>query len=125
MPTSDYRDLRVWNVSIDLAVECARIANRLPSAERFGLASQLRRCASSVPSNIAEGNHRLHLRDYVRCISIARGSLAEVQTQLELITRLGYIAESDLTNARELTDHVGRMLTRLFMALRRRISSET
>ena len=68
-----------------------------------------------------EGNHRLHVRDYIRCISIARGSLAEVHTQLELIARLGYVPESELANARELTDHVGRMLTRLFLALRRRI----
>ena len=75
----------------------------------------------SVSNDSHEGNHRLHVRDYIRCISIARGSLAEVHTQLELIARLGYVPESELANARELTDHVGRMLTRLFLALRRRI----
>jgi four helix bundle protein len=124
MSASDYRELRVWNASIDLALECSQITNRLPVVERYGLGTQLRRSACSVPSNIAEGNHRLHLRDYVRCISIARGSLAEVHTQLELIARLGYVSEAELEKAQELTDHVGRMLTRLFTALRRRIASQ-
>ena len=119
MVTADYRSLRVWNTSIELALATYAVANRLPHFEQFGLSSQLRRSAVSIPSNIAEGNYRLYVRDYLRCVSIGRGSLAELHTQLELVRRLEYVSPNELERSLELADHVGRMLTRLVVALRR------
>ena len=123
MSATDYRSLRVWNESIELALAAYAVANRLPRSEQFGLASQLRRSAVSIPSNIAEGNYRLHPRDYLRCVSIARGSFAELHTQLELVRRLEYVTPLELERSLEVADHVGRMLTRLVLGLRRRIDS--
>jgi four helix bundle protein len=123
MIASDFRDLRVWQKSMDLAVACNLLALRLPPHERHAAASQLRRSAASVPMNIAEGNFRLHPRDYLRLLSIARGSLGETITQLELIRRLAYLPDEELSPLLELADHVGRMLTRMTQALRRKLAA--
>ena len=104
---------------MDLLVESYRLAQRLPADERFALAQQIRRASVSVPANIAEGYGRLHRGDYLHHVSIARGSLMEVDTLLEAMERLGYATAFELQPARELTDHVGRMLTRLWLGLRR------
>jgi len=76
----DFTDLQVWRLGIDLAEEIYRITASFPQHERFGLASQLLRAALSVPSNIAEGNARNRTGDYLRFLSMARGSLSEVKT---------------------------------------------
>ncbi|HSJ63973.1 MAG TPA: four helix bundle protein [Gemmatimonadaceae bacterium] len=123
MIASDFRDLRVWQKSMDLAVACSLLARRLPPHERYASASQLRRCAASNPMNIAEGNFRLHPRDYLRHLSIARGSLGETITLLELIRRLPYVAPDELEPLQELADHVGRMLTKLTTALRSKLAA--
>ena len=93
MPKSElrsFRDLESWQRAMELAVACYRFAQRLPRHEQFGLASQLRRAAVSVPSNIAEGYGRRARGDYLRALSIARGSLMEVETQLSLAHLLEY-----------------------------------
>ncbi|HMH83730.1 MAG TPA: four helix bundle protein, partial [Gemmatimonadales bacterium] len=77
-----YRDLLVWQRAMDLVIEAYGFAKRFPGEERYALAQQLRRAAVSVPSNIAEGHGRKYLGDYVRHVSIARGSLMEMETQL-------------------------------------------
>ena len=79
-----YRDLLVWQRAMALAESCYRLTGRLPSRETYGLSSQVRRCAVSVPANIAEGHARLHRGDYIRYLSIARGSLSELETLLVL-----------------------------------------
>jgi four helix bundle protein len=90
---------------------------RFPREERFGLTSQFRRAAVAIPANIAEGNGRAHRRAYANHVSIARGSLREVETLVEIASGLGYVKKEELTEYRELLDYVGRMLTRLLKRL--------
>lgn len=115
--TRSYRDLIVWQRAMDLMVECYAIARRLPNFELFGLASQLRRAAISVPTNIAEGNGRAHRAEYRQFLSIAQGSLNEVQSLLEGALRLGFIDATRLHRALTLVDTVGRLLTGLQRSL--------
>jgi four helix bundle protein len=91
---ADYRELTVWQEALMLAelVYCA--TKNFPAEERFGLTFQVRRAAASVPSCIAEGNARSSTRDYLRFLSMASGSLAEVETQLVLSARVGYLPQS-------------------------------
>jgi four helix bundle protein len=110
-----YRDLIVWQRAIQLAENCYRIAATLPPHEAFGLANQLRRSAVSVPANIAEGHGRLHRRDYLRYLSIARGSLFELQTLLHLTSSLH---GSDTVPATQLAAETARMLNSLIKNLR-------
>jgi four helix bundle protein len=92
-----YRDLEVWQRGMALAKEVYALARSLPSEERFGLISQLQRAAVSVPANIAEGHARDSTKEYLRFVSIALGSLAEVGTLVELATGL-YPIEINLAN---------------------------
>lgn len=109
MPTS-YRDLRVWQRAMDLACEIYGVTRLLPADERFGLKSQLRRSAVSVPVNIAEGSGRATTKELLHFISIARGSLKEIETLLTVCERLTMLSPSDLVNATELCGHVSRGL---------------
>ncbi|NND69280.1 MAG: four helix bundle protein [Halioglobus sp.] len=86
-----YKDLVAWEVSIDLVTEIYAITASFPQHEKYGLASQLRRASVSVPSNIAEGAARHTKREFVNYLYIVRGSLAELQTQLLIASRLGYL----------------------------------
>jgi four helix bundle protein len=86
----NYRDLAVWQLGMDIALQVYQATKDFPTDERFGLTSQLRRAAASVPANIAEGHARSSTRDYLRYIAIAIGSLAETATFIELAGRLGY-----------------------------------
>ena len=116
-----YRDLRVWQKAMDLAQACYALCSRLPTGERFVLSQQLRRSSISVPANIAEGHSRHGAREYLHFLSIARGSLAEVECQLELIERLEMLTASDLEEARSCADSASRMLRRLEQSLRKRL----
>jgi four helix bundle protein len=89
-----HKDLTVYKTSIDLVVDVYRISRSFPDAEKFGLTSQIRRAAVSVPSNIAEGAARNSKKDFIRFLSIALGSLAETETQLEIAQRLEFIEEN-------------------------------
>nr|WP_263405594.1 four helix bundle protein [Wenzhouxiangella sp. AB-CW3] len=80
-----------WKVAVDLVESIYRLTMRFPEQERFGLTAQIRRAAVSVPSNIAEGAGRIGDREFVRFLGIARGSLSELETQLHIAKRLGYI----------------------------------
>ena len=109
MSIQSFRDLDAWKVGMDLAVSLYAIIDRLPSVERFELASQMRRAAISVPSNVAEGHAAGGDRRYRNHVRIAIGSLAELSTCLELSVRLGYIgkemaatADKDLARTRQL-----------------------
>jgi four helix bundle protein len=95
---------------MDLAVEVHRIAERFPKHELYALSSQLRRAATSIPANIAEGNARSTARDYAQFLAIARGSLAETETFLALAVRLEYIALDDCQCAGNLVQQIGRMI---------------
>lgn len=104
---------------MDLVVASYRVSRRLPPSERFELASQIRRSATSIPANIAEGYAQIHRGNYIRHLSIARGSAAELETHLDVCQRLGYTESQDLGAARELVDHVSRMLTAMLLRMRR------
>lgn len=86
-----YRDLIVWQKGMTLVVDIYKITKYFPDEEKFGLTSQIRRCVVSIPSNIAEGYGRNYTKDYVRFLQIARGSLFECQTQLEIAVNLNFI----------------------------------
>src|ERR1043166_4249362 len=90
-----YRDLNVWRDSMDLVVVIYRLTATFPKEERYSLVNQLRRAAVSVPSNIAEGQARSRTGDYLRHLSIAVGSLSELETQIEIARRLEYISLDD------------------------------
>lgn len=104
----NYRDLIVWQKGMALAKEVYRLSIRFPRDERYGLTSQLRRAALSVPSNIAEG-HARQGREFCSFLSIARGSLAEVETQLLFSVEVGYLSADELTLAMSLADEIKRM----------------
>jgi four helix bundle protein len=113
-----YRDLRVWQVAMDLAIAIYAVTKKLPREEEYGLKTQLRRAAVSIPSNIAEGHERDHLGDYIRSVSIAKGSLGEVETQLEIGRRLEYFTPAELEKPLLFGDEVSRMLGGLSRSLR-------
>ncbi|HEX6966689.1 MAG TPA: four helix bundle protein [Gemmatimonadaceae bacterium] len=118
MDTPAYRNLKVWQKAMDLVLEAYALARRLPANERYGLTSQLQRAAVSVPANIAEGNGRVHPGEYLHHLSIARGSLLELDTHLEVARRLDYFSEHDLAEIHRLRGHVSRMLHGLMARLR-------
>jgi four helix bundle protein len=113
-----YRDLIVWQKSMDLVVVSYEVAKRLPHHENFGLISQIQRAAVSIPANIAEGHGRRHRGDYVHHLSMARGSLLELETHLLISVRLAYVHSEDIRTILGLTDEVGRMISGLIQRLR-------
>lgn len=118
---SSYRELIVWQKSMDLVIKCYAIAKTFPSDERFGLTSQLQRAATSVPCNIAEGHGRRHIGDKLHHLSIANGSLKEVETLILLAHRLAYLGEPAVEAVLKLAEEIGKMLT----ALRQKLSSRS
>ena len=116
---STFRDLRVWQRGMDLMVSCYRLSRGFPRDERFGLTSQLRRAAVSVPSNIAEGNGRKHRREYVHHVSIAKGSVNEVESLLLAAERLGFVDRQAVTPLLQEAEEVSRGLLALIRALER------
>ena len=104
-----YKDLIVWQKSIDLVEEIYALASHFPPEERFVLWSQMARAAVSVPSNIAEGSGRATQKEFLHFLSIARGSLYELSTQLTIGMRLGYIADISATADR--INEIARILT--------------
>jgi four helix bundle protein len=108
-----YSDLLVWKRAMDLVVEIYRLCERIPAVERYGLISQMQRAAVSIPSNIAEGQARKSNGAFQNHLSIAAGSLAELETQLILTHRLGFCPEESCQDLLSKTDEIGRMLTGL------------
>lgn len=118
MKTRYFRDLLVWQRSMKLARDIYTATQEFPKREMFGLTSQLCRAAVSVPSNIAEGHGRLTDRNFAAFLGQARGSLYELETQLELAESLGYLPKSQLQNLLAESAEVGRMLNGLLNKLR-------
>jgi four helix bundle protein len=115
-----FRDLRVWKNGMDLVEQIYRLTRDFPKEEVYGLSNQLRRAAVSVPSNIAEGQARTHVREYLQFLSTAKGSLAEVQTQLEIAARLEYITPAQLEQVIQQADALSKQLYALRSALAER-----
>lgn len=112
-----YRDLVAWQKAFELGVAVYSLTNVLPSHERFGLVSQLRRSAVSVASNIAEGYGRQSRPDYIRFLRVARGSLYEVETQVLFAQGLGYIQPEDSGRVLDQCGECGRVLAGLLRSL--------
>ncbi len=113
-----YRDLEVWQKAMDLAVDCYRLSEGFPKHELYGLTSQLRRAAMSIPANIAEGEGRQHTGEFIQFLSIAYGSLSELQTHIEIAQRLEFFQEPVASKLLTRTDQIGRMLNGLIKSQR-------
>jgi four helix bundle protein len=113
-----FRDLDVWKRSMELAVEVYKLTATFPDSERFGLVSQLRRAAVSIPSNIAEGSGRATKGEYLQFLGHARGSAFEVETQLELTRILEFGKDDARLKACDLCTEVGKMLRAIMQTLR-------
>jgi four helix bundle protein len=117
MNVRSYRDLKVWQLAMQLTERVYRMTDSFPAREIYGLTSQVRRAAVSVPSNIAEGHARDSTKEYLRFLSVAQGSLAELETQVELSKRLGFAKETDITDVLNNSAEIGRMLAGLRKSL--------
>lgn len=122
MSISSFRDLRVRQVGMDLAEHIYGLTDGFPRRETYGLCSQLQRAAVSIPSNVAEGHARESTKEYLRHISIAQGSVAEVQTQLELSRRLRYVTQEQLVPAMDMAEALAKQLHALRNALQKKLS---
>ncbi|MFA6622064.1 MAG: four helix bundle protein [Candidatus Caldatribacteriota bacterium] len=113
----NHKDLKVWNKSVDLVDNIYRITESFPNKEIYGLTNQIRRSAVSVPSNIAEGAARSSKKEFIKFLYIALGSLAELETQIIIASRLGYLNDLDsLLNAVKL---IQKLLNGLIYSLKR------
>lgn len=118
-----YRDLIVWQKAMDLVALCYQMTQVFPDNQKYNLTSQLQRAAISVPANIAEGHGRQATGDYIHHLSIARGSLMELETHIQIARRLNYLEESTQARFLKLTEEIGRMLSSLAASLRTRRNS--
>ena len=119
-----YKDLVAWQKSMDLVTAVYRASQGFPKEEILGLVSQIRRSAVSVPSNIAEGHARTSRKEFQYFLSNARGSLAELETQLTIAHQLEYIDETGINQLLDRLGEVGRILNGLLTALKRSSKSE-
>lgn len=117
MRISDYKNLLVWQKAMDLVVEIYNITKLLPKEETYCISDQLRRSAVSVPSNIAEGQSRNSVKEFIQFLAIARGSLAELETQLIICERVNMITINDIIKAQDLSSEVGKMINGLISNL--------
>ncbi len=122
MEVKSYRDLIAWQKGMDFAVVVYEVTSKFPRSEQFGLTNQLRRASSSIPSNIAEGHSRRTTKDFLHFISISRGSMAEVETQLILGHRLKYVDKNILEHCLAKSAELGRIINGLASSLRKRLS---
>ena len=117
---SHFRELHVWQRGMDIVEAVYRVTGGFPKSELYGLTGQVRRAAVSVPSNIAEGHTRASTKEYLNHVSMAQASLAEVETQLEIALRLGYVALAEVKPILDQSIVLGRQLYALRDALLRR-----
>jgi four helix bundle protein len=120
---NSFKDLLVWQQSIDLTANIYALTSSFPKSELFGLSSQIQRAAVSVPSNIAEGHARDSTKEYLRFISIALGSLAEVETQLVIANKLLFLNNEILGELLDKTGEIGRMLRGLQKSLKAKLAT--
>ena len=117
MKINSYRDLKVWQKAMDLVELSDKLSWGLPKEELYGLTSQIRRASVSIPANIPEGKGRKHIKEYVHHLSIANGSLMELETHWLIAIRLGYVEEKKTENLMSLAAEIGRMLQGLMNKL--------
>ena len=118
MEQSSYHGLIVWQKAIELAVIIYNLTKKLPKEELYSLSDQIRRAAISIPSNIAEGQDRDTNKEFVRFLTISRGSKAELETQLLICVKVGFLKETEISEAMDLLKEIGKMLTSLINKLK-------
>ncbi|MCC6125445.1 MAG: four helix bundle protein [Pirellulales bacterium] len=123
MALQHYRELIVWQKAIALVEATYRATNDFPKTEIYALTNQIRRAAVSIPSNIAEGQGRNSTRDFLHFLSVAQGSLMELETQITIAERLGYFANSQEKSLLDSTAEVSRMLSGLRNSLNKKLST--
>jgi four helix bundle protein len=116
--TSSFRDLKVWRDAMTLVEDLYKVTARFPPDERFGLTSQMRRASVSIPSNIGEGKRRKRERAYLHHLDIALGSQGEIDVQIEIAYRLGFMNQKDFKRLEDRVAEIGRMLNGLIESLR-------
>ena len=112
-----HRDLIVWQKGTELVLEIYRLTENFPKRETYSLVDQLRRAAVSIPSNIAEGRGRSSTKDFVRFLYMAKGSLAEIDTQLFICEKLGYFKEIEVKKILNLCEEIAKMLSSMISKL--------
>lgn len=115
--TGSFRDLKVWQQAMMLVEDVYRVTAHFPVAERFGLTTQMRRAAVSIPSNIGEGRRRKRQRAYLHYLDIALGSQGEVEVQLEIALSLGFLPQKDYESVANRAAEIGRMLNGLIESM--------
>src|ERR1041384_679568 len=124
MALQRYRELQVWQKSMDLVVACYRMVEKFPKSETYGLTVQLQRAVVSIPANIAEGQGRNHTKEFINHLSIAYGSLMEVETHLQIAARLAHRAQSEVDDLLVKTNEIGKMLNGLMQSLNRKLTTD-
>jgi len=119
-PINSYRDLRVWQGAMALAEACYLLTRGFPKDEMFGMTSQIRRAAASVPANIAEGHGRELTPSFIQFLRVAQGSLKEVETHLLLSQRIGLATAEEIRSPMEQCEAVGKMLRALIRSLQQK-----
>lgn len=117
LPSGNYCNLIAWKKAFDLALAIYRATSQFPNEERYGITSQLRRAGISVPSNIAEGQGRNSRAEFRHYLSIAQGSLKEIETQVMIATKLGYCVQEQAAQLLGMTSEVGRLINGLSRSL--------
>ena len=112
-----YRDLDIWNKGIETVKDVYKTTAKFPKIETYGLISQMRRAAVSVPSNIAEGFRRHHNKEYRQFLYVSLGSCAELETQMTIVKELKYMTENEEVVLLEKLDHLCRMISNLIKKL--------
>jgi len=120
--SDSFRDLVVWQEAMGLATEIYRATETFPRSEIYGLTNQMRRAGVGVPSNIAEGKGRLSKKEFIQFLSRARGSLCEVDTQLQISRNLEYLGDSDYERLADHSKKVGRLLNALIKSIQRQLN---
>jgi len=114
---ASYRDLTVWQLGVELAVEVYRLTADFPKQEQYGLTSQMRRAGVSIASNIAEGHARKSQKELQRFLNMAKGSLAELETQMTIAGELGFADVASIAKVVALADQESRMLSGLLRSV--------
>ncbi len=123
MGVVSYKDLKVWQMGVDLVERVYKLTTHFPKHEIYGLSNQMQRSAVSIPSNIAEGQARDSTKEFLHYLSIALGSLAELETQIIVAQRLLYVSPEMTEPILQMIDEIGRMLRRLRTTLKKRLAT--
>jgi four helix bundle protein len=124
MSISRFRELKAWQLGMDLTEKVYLLTDSFPKSEIYGLSSQIRRCAVSIPSNLAEGHGRTSAKEFLQFIAIAYGSICELETQILLSHRLKYLDQSNLETVSALLTETSKTIHGLQKAIRERVETK-